>query len=289
MVMAADDESKVGPRSFWAQAREQAKKVSDRVAANAADLADAASGMGEAIQGSGVYQQAKQATEAARARIGSAAADVQERAKEAGETARLVITTLAQAPGDLENEDALVERFKTALDPLAGQLDREAAAVAIGYLSKSGIGVAEVSGTEIFYLRPDGPVRAQIRVNSMSGRVARLAMGASTGAYLACFYGPRDALSRPIHRRGGDVGVLVASIGFFRGTSAGDRSANGWMVGVSAGLTLGIPILSDLVAFEFDEQLLGGFSLAKDKSLDLEAIIERAPDRARRRQMAQRL
>ncbi len=280
--MAEDDDAKVGPRSFWSQARDQAKRVSDRVAANAADLAEAAAT-------SDVFQRAKEATEAARARLGSAAAEVQEVARDAGETARIVITALASAPNDLDDEDALAMRFQSALEPLAQQLDREAQAVAIGYLGRRGIGVAEVMGTEIFYLRPDGPVRAQLRVNTISGRVARLAMGASTGAYVACLYGPRDALSRPTQRRGGDVGVMVASIGFFRATAAGERVAHGWMVGVNAGLGLGIPILSDLVAFEFNEQLQGGFALSKARSDAIEAIIQGAPDRSGRRQMAMRL
>ena len=61
------------------------------------------------------------------------------------------------------------------------------------------------------------------------------------------------------------------------------------MVGLSAGLGIGIPILSDLVAFEFDEQLRGGVSLDKSLSEPIEAILERAPDRSRRRQLAMRL
>ena len=287
--MADDDESKVGPRGFWAQAREQAKKVQDRVAANAADLADAAAGATQSLQTSDVYQRAKEATESARAKIESAAADVQDKAREAGETARTVITAIAMAEQHLDDEVALARSFKEALEPLAGQLDRQAHAVAIGYLTKRGIGVAEVSGTEMFYLRPDGPVRAQLRVNTIAGRVARLAMGASTGAYLACFYGPRDALSRPTSRRGGDVGVVIASIGFFRATATGDRVARGWMVGLSAGVSIGIPILSDFVAFELDEQLQGGLALDKAQSEPIEAIIGGAPDRPRRRQLANRL
>ena len=287
--MARDDESKVGPRSWWAQAQQQAKRASDRLAANAADLAQAAADAGQSIGSSEVFQRAKQTTDAARVRIETAAAEVQDRAQQVGETARIVISALASAPADLHDEAALVKRFRTALDPLAGQLDSQAHAVAIGYLAQQGAGVADVTGTEMFYLRPDGPVRAQLRVNSIRGRVARLAIGASTGAYVACFYGPRDALSRPTHRRGGDVGVMVASIGFFRATAAGARVARGWMVGLSAGLGLGIPILSDLQAFEFYEHLEGGFSLEKGRSEPVEAIIQRAPDRVRRRQLAERL
>ncbi len=287
--MVQDEDSKVGPRGIWAQARAQAKKVQDRVAANAAELAEAAAGATQSIQSSEVYQRAKNATEAARAKIESAAADVQDKAREAGESARTVITALASAERHLDDEIALARSFREALEPLSGQLDREADAVAIGYLAKRGIGVAEVSGTEMFYLRPDGPVRAQLRVNAISGRVARLAMGASTGAYLACFYGARDTLSRPTSRRGGDVGVVIASIGFFRATGAGDRVARGWMVGLSAGLSIGIPILSDFVAFDFDEQLQGGLALEKAQSEPIEDIILQAPDRVRRRQLVNRL
>ncbi len=291
--MTEEDKSKLEGLGFWAQARERAKRqaqrVSERIAANAADLAGAASEATRSIQESEVFERVRQATESARARLEAAATDVQERAQEAGETARIVITTLASAADDLQEEDALTMHFKKALEPLASQLDRQANAVAIGYLAQRGIGISEVTGTEIFYVRPDGPVRAQLRVNSMSGRTARLALGASTGAYVSCLYGPRDALSRPTQRRGGDVGVLVASIGFFRATAAGDRVARGWMVSLSAGLGLGIPILSDLTAFELDEHLQGGFSLDKSASEDIEAIIQQAPDRLRRRQLTMSL
>ncbi|MEL7369184.1 MAG: hypothetical protein AAFN74_09755 [Myxococcota bacterium] len=286
--MAADEESKVGRLGFWAQARAQAKRVSDRVAANAADIAEAASAASQTLQDTPAFQKAREATDAARARIESAASDVQDIARDVGETARTVITNLAAAPAELEDEGALVQRFSDALQPLSGQLDREANAIAIGYLGRSGIGVAEMTGTEMFYLRPDGPVRAQLRVSAMRGRAARLAVGASTGAYLACFYGPRDALSRPLHRRGGDVGVMIASIGFFRAT-AGERVARGWMVGLSAGVGLGIPILSDFVAFELEDTPQGGFALDKHRSEAIEEIIASAPDRVRRRQLAQRL
>lgn len=288
-AMANEDETKVGPRGFWTRAKEEAKRVSDRVAANAANLAGRAATASQSVQASEAYQRAREATAAARTRLESAAAEMQDRAKEAGETARVVVTTLASAANDLDDEEALTERFRAALAPLGGQLDCKADAVALGFLAKRGIGVGEVTGTEIFYLRPDGPVRAQIRVNAMTGRVARLAMGASTGGYVACLYGPRDALSRPTQRRGGDVGVVVASLGFFRATAHGDRVAHGWMVGMSAGLSFGIPILSDLVAFELDEQLQGGFALDRARAEKIEEIIERAPDRPGRRQLAKRL
>ncbi|MEM7677586.1 MAG: hypothetical protein AAF449_16425 [Myxococcota bacterium] len=287
--MAQDEESKVGRPGFWAQARAQAKRMSDRVAANASDIAEAASAASQTLQGTPVFQKAREATGAARARIESAAADVQDMARDVGETAKTVITNLAAAPAELEDEGALVQRFSDALQPLSGQLDREANAIAIGYLGRSGIGVAEMTGTEMFYLRSDGPVRAQLRVSAMSGRAARLAAGASTGAYLACFYGPRDALSRPLHRRGGDVGVMIASIGFFKATAGGNRTAQGWMVGLSAGVGLGIPILSDLVAFELEDTPQGGFALDKSRSSSIEEMIASAPDRLRRRQLAQRL
>lgn len=223
-------------------------------------------------------------------KITEVAATAREKAQKAGETTRFVIESLANAPEDRDHLPALTERFVRALRGLEGQLDNQATAIAIGFLGGGGVGVSQMAGTEIFYLRPDGPVRGQLRVSAVSGQVARLALGASTGAYAACLYGDRDVLSRPTRRRGADVDILVASIGFFRVEShREDRRANGWMVGLGAGLGVGVPILSELSGFDLTEAVQGSFPVDEKAVASVEAIVRAAPDRKMRRRIAQAL
>ncbi|MEQ8280953.1 MAG: hypothetical protein RMA76_36260 [Deltaproteobacteria bacterium] len=238
----------------------------------------------------GLADSARTATSDLGDKLAGVAATAREKAAKAGETTRFVIESLGNASEDRDHLPGLTQRFVRALSGLEGQLDREATAVAIGYLGGGGVGVSQMAGTEIFYLRPDGPVRGQLRVSTVSGQVARLAFGASTGAYAACFYGDRDVLSRPTRRRGADVEILVASIGFFRVEShRDDRRAAGWMVGLGAGVGLGVPILSELSGFDLTEAVQGSFPLDARDAATIEAVVKSAPDRGVRRRIAQAL
>ena len=223
-------------------------------------------------------------------KLAGAAEVARERAQKAGETAKDIIELLGNAPEDKNHQAALIERYVRAMSGVEGQVDREATAIAIGFLRGGGVGVSQMAGTEIFYLRPDGPVRGQIRVSATAGRVARLAFGASTGAYVACFYGDRDVLARPTMRRGADVEILVASLGFFRVEShREDRRASGWLIGLGAGVGLGVPILSELSGFELSESIQGSFPLDENAARPIEAIVAKGPDRSVRRRIASAL
>ncbi|MCA9548487.1 MAG: hypothetical protein KC933_00540 [Myxococcales bacterium] len=213
---------------------------------------------------------------------------LQGKAAEAAATAQKLVASLANAPADLDNPTALAMRLLEALESVKGQLDREAQAVALGYFKGAGAGVTGLSGTEIFYVRPDGPMQASLRVSQVVGREARLSVGASAEAYVACLYGPREVLARPARRRGADVEALVASLAFLR-LEANDKKACGYMAGISAGLGLGLPILSNFGAFEFEEQPIGGVKLSAEISAPLEKLIKEAEDRSWRRRIAQAL
>ncbi len=259
----------------WAQ--ETGTKLQD----NAAELSNQ---LGETE----AWSKVRAAADSARVKTQDAAQAARSKAQDAAATAQKLIASLGNAQGDLDNPEALAQRFLEALQSVDGQIDQGANAVAIGYLSGGGAGIAGMAGTEIFYLRPDGPVQAHLRVNQVTGKYARLSVGASTGAYVACFYGPREVLGRPARRRGADAELLVASLGFLK-LDAGDKRACGWMAGLAAGVGLGIPILSNFGAFEFEEQPMGGVKLSTSESQPIEDIINHATDRNWRRRIARAL
>lgn len=263
------------------KARDWAKDAGDKIQANAEELSSQ-------VTESEAWDRAKGAADVAKLKAAEAAKAAQQKTKETTEKAQTLIASLGNAAGDVDDPHALARRFLEALETVEGQLDREADAVAIGYLSGAGAGVAGMSGTEIFYLRPDGPVQAHLRVSQVTGREARLSVGASTGAYVACFYGPRELLSRPARRRGVDAEVLVASLGFLR-WEVNEARAGGWMAGLNAGVGLGVPIAGNFSAFDFDEQPIGGVKLDTADSDRIEEIIVGAQDRAWRRRIAQAL
>ena len=284
-MSGADDDQ---PQGRWAQrladsAQRVTRDLSERLAANAAELASAAANASEELRRSEAFHQARE-------RARQAAGVAQKKAVEGGLLAKSLMELLAKAPEELDTPPILIERFTALLPSLSGQLDREADAVALGYLRGAGAGVAEVAGTEVLYLRGEGPIRGHLRVSSLAGKVARLSIGASTAAYAACLYGQRAALARPGRRRGADAGVLVASLGFFRVMSTrGDRLASGWMAGLGAGVGLGIPILSDLSAFELADETIGALQLERKDSDEIEDALMDAPDRTWRRKLARKL
>jgi hypothetical protein len=123
----------------------------------------------------------------------------------------------------------------------------------------------------------------------MEGRGARLAAGAARLAYAGSLYGEAPQLAEPLTRRGADVGVALAGFRFFRAVSPERRAVAGWWLVISAGLNIGVPILSDLGAFELADASLGEHPLTDAEVARIEAALAAAPDRAWRRGVAQRL
>lgn len=227
------------------------------------------------------------ATRAARGLSDRVTRSARQRAEKAQEAAQKLAIALGGVARDADSPEATLSRFVEGISAVRPQLDREATAVAIGTLTGGGAGLAHLFGNELFYLRPDGPLQGHLRVSQVSGREAHLAAGASSGAYAACFYGPREALARPMRRRGADVGIIVASLGFLRldvpGTS---QRAGGWMLGLSFGVGLGVPILSSLSAIELNESPVAGHKLDRTSAKKLESILAEAPNRNWRRKIA---
>lgn len=218
-------------------------------------------------------------------------------AQSAGETiarvqadAEVVVGALDAASSTPEDRAVVVESALRAFEKVGPQLDLLADAVAVGTIQEAGAGVASIQGTELVFVPADGPVRAQLRVNRIVGQSARLAIGGQVGAYAAAFYGPRSLLVRSLHRRGADLGLIALSLGFFRTShpSAPEFGA-GWLIELAAGLNFGIPILSDLSAFELEEVTLAQYSLEAEETEALDAALASAPDRAGRRKVARLL
>ncbi len=203
----------------------------------------------------------------------------------AAEAAKL-IATINAAPDHADDLAALIADMATLLPIAEKQADTKADAVAIGSLSAVGAGIAGVTGVELHWVRT---TRA-LRVSTTSGRTARLAVGARTGAYVACLYGARETLEHAAVRRGADVGVIVASIGLFRASNPiATGAAGGWWVGIDLGVDIGVPILSDLTAFELEEKIVARHELDGVQSRTLERAFTKAEDRSTRRKLATQL
>jgi len=227
-------------------------------------------------------------------RSGRWAADAREKAQRAAKSAQdnaarwvLLFQQVQEAPDDAE---ALALRLDEALETLGPQLDRHCNAIAVGLVRRAGAGLSHLSGQSLTFVRPDGPIRAQIRYSELSGRTAALALGTSAGGFAACLYGPRASLLDPLTYRGADAGLFMASIGVFRAApkSGGDR-ASGWLLGVGAGVGLGIPVISDLSGFEWEELAPTAHSLPTAISRPIETRIDGSPDRKVRRRAAMAL
>lgn len=257
------------------------QELAETVVSSAKDLADAA-------QESEVWVAAKQGTEQVRqaaTRASSTARVALDRAttnaRELSAQVRHLIGLLQQAPG--AEPTSLVELFVEAAPLVASQLDARADAVVIGELGEAGVGVQAVGGTEIRYVRGAAPALVILRID---GRGARLALGAARMAYAGCLYGEPGVLAEGLSRRGADVGVALAGFRFFRATTADARVAGGWWLVLSAGFNLGVPILSDLGAFELGDRVEQSHPLTPDDVARIEAALAPAPDRAWRRAMA---
>src|SRR5205814_463465 len=130
-------------------------------------------------------------------------------------------------------------------------VDRRADAIAIGYSGEAIAGIGASIGTEIEYIRAKDDSPARIRVNDLEGQVGRLSIGAGTRAFVRCEYGDPDTIARATVRNGGELGLLVASAGLFKGFVEGEDVApvKGWTAALGVGGGLGIPILSDAGVF----------------------------------------
>jgi hypothetical protein len=274
------DEKKETP---WADLLDKAGKIAQDFAAEVQKNA-------KSIQESDVFAKAKEMAEGAKDKVIEAAERTSEKAQKMSATAKKLVAMLNTAATDCQARDKFVENItKEILPDVAAQLDAKAQALGIGYLAEAGAGVAGVTGIEVLYVRPAPGERAMLKVARMEGKSARLAVGASSNAYACCLYGEPVVLKSATKRRGADVEVLVASIGFFSVTSAmaaPDQRAGGWLAGVGAGLNIGIPILSDLTAFEIEEQIIEKITLSDAEVAAIEDAIKDAPDRSTRRKIA---
>ena len=202
------------------------------------------------------------------------------------------LEVIERTPEDL---NAVMKAAQTAFSIIAAQLDSDADAIAIGQLREAGAGIASVQGTELLFIPADGPVRAQLRISRVIGQCARLAVGGQVSAYAAVYYGDRDSLLLPLQRRGADVGVLIASMGFFRAQNKKKSqqqqldTVTGWMVELGAGISLGIPIISDFSAFDSEEIQVVSYPLEREQNELLDCYRQQAPSRPGRKQLAKLL
>lgn len=211
----------------------------------------------------------------------------QQATRAAQESAAKWVLLFQQVHEDPDDADALARRFDEALETIGPQLDRACRAVSVGVIRRAGAGVSHLSGQALTYVRPEGPIRAQIRYSELSGRVAALSLGTSAGGFAACLYGERATLLDPLTYRGADAGLFLASIGVFRATGpSGTERAHGWLLGIGAGVGLGVPLVSEVSGFEWSEFRRSAQALSTAQSRPLEARLEAAPDRKVRRRAA---
>ena len=274
------DEKKETP---WADLLGKAGKIAQDFAAEVQKNA-------KSIQESDVFAKAKEMAEGAKDKVLEAAEKTSEKAQKMSATAKRLVAMLNTAATDCQDRDKFVQNLTTSILPdVVAQFDSKAQALGIGYLAEAGAGVAGVTGIEVLYVRPAPGERAMLKVARMEGKSVRLAVGASSNAYACCLYGEPLILKSATKRRGADVEVLIASIGFFSVTSAmaaPDQRAGGWLAGLGAGLNIGIPILSDLTGFEIEEQIIEKITLTDDEVTAIEEAIKDAPDRSTRRKIA---
>jgi hypothetical protein len=282
------------PRGFSEVIRE-AKRVVESAGLDLQELAEtvvsSAKELADAAADSDVWAAAKQGGEQVRQAASRASSSARIAIDRASTNARELsvqvrhLFTLLDSAADVDRP-TLVERLIEAAPMIAAQLDARADAVVVGELGEAGVGLQAVRGTELRYVRGPQPTLVVLHVE---GRGARLAVGAARLAYGGCLYGPHAQLLRPLTRRGADVGVALAGFRFFRATTPENQPLGGWWLVLSAGLNLGVPILSDLGAFELGDRLAQLHALTPDEVTRIEAALAEAPDRAWRRGMAESL
>lgn len=216
---------------------------------------------------------------------------VQERQTELRASAEKWVALFDQARHHADDPTRIIHPLAATLESLRRQLDREAQAIVVALVRESGVGRADVDGSRITYVRPEGPARGQIRVSDVYGTAAALAAGVAASGFAACLYGERTSLMEPLRWRGADAGVLVTSIGFFRADFEPARehldTPVGWSVGIELGVGLGVPILSEIGTFDLHERVVGSSLVAREAS-PLEDVLRNAPDRRLLRLAAQR-
>ena len=278
----------------WSRLTDAATQIAGQVAEGTRELTDRAAASlsspevtraTEAVQKAAADTLASvRSTEAYRVtaeQAGRGVATVREKTQALRDTIEGTTAALQQAAEAPDDPHLVLERFEALLEKASPQLDRAAAAVSIGVLGEGGAGVAAMRGHELFY----HPGTRTLRVSQVSGRAFRLAVGVAAGAYVMCFYGDEDAVLQPGLRKGVDVDVLVASMGFFSGEH-GDGSCGGWMVALGAGLDIAVPILGEVTAFEVKDAVLGQHTLDEVQAAGLDRWIAEAPDRHIRRRLA---
>jgi hypothetical protein len=202
------------------------------------------------------------------------------------------VALFEQARRQADAPASIIDPLGTVLESMHGQLDRRAKAVCIGLVRQSGVGRSNVDGSRITYVRPEGPARGQIRFGDIYGHTTSLAAGVAASGFAACLYGDRIALMEALRWKGGDAGLLVASVGLFRADFDPPRpasdSSSGWSFGIELGVGVGVPLISDIGAFDLRERVVGSAMVASE-SKSLEAILDKAPDRRLLRAASQRL
>jgi hypothetical protein len=271
-------------KSPWSEALEKAQKVAEELKAEVLESA-------KKWQASDAVAKAKAKAEELRTQVVAAAEKTTAKAEEMSQVGKRIVAALNTAAVDAKDRDRFVASAVDLMKDIASQTDAKAAAVGVGYVAEAGAGVAGTTGIEVRYVkRAKGA--GMLLVSRIEGRSLRLAIGATTNAYVISAYGEPLILRGATQRRGADVEVIVASIGFFSMTSAltsEKEKASGWMAGLGAGLSIGIPILSDLTAFELEEAILEKIVLTDGESDAFDAALAEAPDRAMRRKIAEAL
>jgi len=257
------------------------QELAESVVASASEMADAAADT--AKQGTA---QVRRAASRASSQVRIAVDRASTNAREISQQVLQVVGLLEEASKLASDRTAIIHRFIEAAPLVANQLDAQAPAIVIGTLGESGVGLQSVNGVEIRYVRGERPM---LMVCPLTGRGARLSAGVSRIAYAGCLYGDRSILPTALSRRGADVGVAIAGFRFFKATSADGRSVGGWWVALSAGLNIGVPLLSDLGAFELSDQSIHVHSLSQSDVAKIEEALIDAPDRGWRRAMAESL
>lgn len=291
-------------RALGERAEKEARALGERASTTLRDVAEhpygqAASEAGqraaaasqqaaERIRATAEWQQLEATARKAAETTRSAAGSAQESIEQVRREAEVVLDALDEVGRHADDRALVLGAAARLLDRVGPQLDLVADAVVVGTLQEAGIGVAALRGTEIIYVPGDGPLRAHLRVSRTEGRSARLAVGGQVGAYVGAMYAPREILLERLLRRGAELGLVLLSMRFFRLESAVERAAqgSGWLLELSAGVSIG---LSEIGAFEIEENLLAQYQLEPEEAEILDAALAKAPDAAARRRVARLL
>ena len=273
------------------QASAQARTWAEQVGQKSAPLWTETTRAAERIRSTEAWQAIEERAQGMSEGTRNAAKETGQRLEHIQKEAKLLLTALEDAVQAADDRETVLNAATIVFERAGAHVDLHSDAIAVGSIREAGVGLAALQGSELYFVPPDGPVRAQLRVNRIVGQAARLAVGGQLGAYVASFYGSRDLVARPLDRKGADLGLIALSLGFFQATAreVQDHHAAGWLLELAAGAAFGIPILSDLSAFELEEVTLATYSLEPSESAPIEEALARAPDLALRRKVARLL